>query len=601
MNIDDSTKIKKSEPLSFFKLSLLSVIIGVVAGFGAVIFRAMVAFVHNLMFTGKLSISYNAGIHTPTSIWGPLVVFVPVAGALGVAFLVKRYAPETKGTGVPEVIDAIYYKKGIVQPFKAAVKSLASALSLGSGASVGREGPIIQIGSAFGSTIGQFIPMSAWQRITLVAAGAGGGIAATFNTPVGGMLFATEIMLHEVSVRTLVPVAIASATGAYIGQNFFSAHPAFEVPFLKDFSVHIANPWVLISYIGLGILAGLFSAISIKTIYSFEDFFDKHIKGNYYTRHALGMFIVGIIMYIMMRIWGQYYVEGIGYATIQDILTGRLSILYLLVLLAVVKTLVVSISLGSGASGGIFSPHLYIGAALGGAYGIFLSRLFPGLPFSAPAFAVAGMAGLISGSTGAAIAAIIMIFEMTLDYNALIPMTITVAVSYGIRRLFVEETVYTLKIVRRGHSLPKSLQTNYYLLKHARNVMETNFLIIPASRSQNEFAQMVAGNAEISHFLVEEAGKISGYLTRDAALAAFTGRNTSDTVGEMARTDFFAITGESNLSHVVDGLRDRKASLVLVTRDQETATAESTSGFITKEDIVDSMESDFEIFSGQTE
>lgn len=595
--MNDSTSAKKIKSISFFVLSLLSIVIGAAAGFGAVIFRAMVAFAHNLMFTGKLSLTYDASIHTPPSIWGVFVILVPVAGAAGVAYLVKKFAPETKGTGVPEVIDSIYYNKGIVSPFKAGIKSVASALSLGSGASVGREGPIIQIGSAFGSMIGQILPMSAWQRITLVAAGAGGGIAATFNTPVGGMLFATEIMLHEVSVRTLVPVAISSATGAYIGQNFFSAHPAFEVPFFKEFSIHIANPWVLISYIGLGVIAGLFSAVSIKTIYSFEDFFDKHIPGNYFSRHMFGMLIVGVIMYFMMRIWGQYYVEGVGYATIQDVLTGKLSVLYLLVLLAFLKTLVLSLSLGSGASGGVFSPHLYIGATIGGAYGIFLGHLFPNLPFSAPAFAVAGMAGVIGGSTGAAIAAIIMIFEMTVDYSALIPMTITVAVSYGVRRYFVEETIYTLKLVRRGRFMPKALQTNFYLLKQAKKVMKTNFSIIEAAVSLNDFAHLVSSHRNITHFLVEDEGKIAGYLTRDAALEVYRKNGNSGTIPALMREDYLAISGDRPLSDIVEGLRSSKASIVLVTTENGPATAGNVSGFITKDLIVDSMEDDLALFS----
>lgn len=593
----DSTSAKQIKSLSFVILALLSIVIGAAAGFGAVSFRAMVAFVHNLMFTGKLSLTYDASIHTPPSIWGAFVILVPVVGAAGVAFLVNKYAPETKGTGVPEVIDSIYYNKGIVSLFKAAIKSVASALSLGSGASVGREGPIIQIGSAFGSMIGQILPMSAWQRITLVAAGAGGGIAATFNTPVGGMLFATEVMLHEVSVRTLVPVAISSAAGAYIGQNFFSAHPAFEVPFFKEFTIHIANPWVLISYIGLGVIAGLFSAVSIKTIYSFEDFFDKHVPGNYFTRHMLGMLIVGVIIYFMMRIWGQYYLEGVGYATIQDVLSGKLSILYLLILLAFLKLLVLSLSLGSGASGGVFSPHLYIGASIGGAYGIFLGHLFPNLPFSAPAFAVAGMAGVVGGSTGAAIAAIIMIFEMTVDYNAIIPMTITVAVSYGVRRYFVEETVYTLKIVRRGRLMPKALQTNFYLLKQAKKAMKTNFSIIHATIGINDFAHLVSAHSGITHFLVEDKGEIAGYLTRDAALEVYRRNSSTDAISALMRKDYLAIAGDRPLSDVVDGLRSVKASIVLVTTENDTATAGNVSGFITKDLIVDSMVDDLALFT----
>ena len=174
-------------PLRF---SILAVIVGIVAGLGAVIFRGLIAGFHNSLLLGRFSLEYDANVHTPSSPWGPLVVLVPVIGAVGVAFLVKTFAPEAKGHGVPEVMDAIYYGGAKIRPVVALVKSLASALSIGSGGSVGGEGPIIQIGASFGSTVGQILRLPPWQRITLIAGGAGGGIAATFNTPVGGVLFA---------------------------------------------------------------------------------------------------------------------------------------------------------------------------------------------------------------------------------------------------------------------------------------------------------------------------------------------------------------------------------------------------------------------------
>src|SRR5271169_820655 len=193
------------KPTPAWALVLASLAVGVVAGFGAVLFRALIGGFHNLLFLGRFSLDYDANVHTAASLWGAWVIGVPVLGAVGVAWLVKTFAPEAKGHGVPEVLDAIYYHDGKIRPIVAAVKSLASALSIGSGGSVGREGPIIQIGSTFGSVLGQYIPMAVWQRITLIAAGTGAGIAATFNTPIGGLLFAVELILPEVSVRTLVP------------------------------------------------------------------------------------------------------------------------------------------------------------------------------------------------------------------------------------------------------------------------------------------------------------------------------------------------------------------------------------------------------------
>jgi CIC family chloride channel protein len=442
-----------------FNLGLLTIIVGAIAGMGAVVFRGLIAVIHNLMFLHKFSVFYDANVHTPASPWGAFVILIPIIGALGVVFLVKNFAPEAKGHGVPEVIDAIYYSKGIIRPIVAVIKSLASALSIGSGGAVGREGPIIQIGASFGSTLGQLLKITAWQRVTLIAAGAGGGIAATFNTPIGGILFALEIMMFEISVRTLVPVSIATVTATYIGQLFFGAHPSFVVPGLETPYYNVASPWGLLPYFGLGAIMGLVSVAYIKSIYGMEDFFEKHIKSSYYLRHVVGMMVVGLMMYIMYRAFGHYYIEGVGYSTVQDVLDGHLSIVLLLLLLFALKLLAVSMTLGSGASGGIFSPGLFMGATLGGAYGIAINAIFPGLGVSPPAFAVAGMAGVIGGSTGAAMTAIVMIFEMTRDYTVIIPMTITVAVSYAIRKRFMESTIYTEKLVRRGHFKPGDLQT----------------------------------------------------------------------------------------------------------------------------------------------
>ena len=182
------------------RLSVLGVLVGLITG--AVLFRDLIGLLHNLAFEGRFAIAYDANLFTPPSPWGPFIILIPVVGALCVTFLTVNFAPEAEGHGVPEVMDAIYYQEGVIRPIVAIIKSLASAISIGTGAAVGREGPIIQIGSSLASTLGQIFPMPAWQRITLVAAGAGAGIAATFNTPIGGVMFAVELMLPEVSART---------------------------------------------------------------------------------------------------------------------------------------------------------------------------------------------------------------------------------------------------------------------------------------------------------------------------------------------------------------------------------------------------------------
>src|SRR5579863_10615289 len=248
---------EESRQLPLAQLCLLALGLGVVTGLGAVVFRDLIGLIHNLLFTGHALIHYDANVFTAPAPWGPLVILVPVLGAVGVTFLVTQFAPEAKGHGVPEVMDAIFYKGGIIRPVVALVKSLASAIAIGSGSSVGWEGPIIQIGSALGSTLGQIIRMPSGQRIALVAAGAGAGIASTFNTPIGGVMFAIELMMPEVSVDTFLPVAIATGTATFVGRWALGDTPAFLVPQIEAMTPHANTAALLILYAALGAVTGI--------------------------------------------------------------------------------------------------------------------------------------------------------------------------------------------------------------------------------------------------------------------------------------------------------------------------------------------------------
>jgi CIC family chloride channel protein len=584
-----STDSAAPQPLGSVTFAFLSILVGIVAGLGAVVFRAMIAIFHNLFFLGQFSLVYDTNSHTPDGPWGPAVILVPVLGAALVAYLVKNYAPEAKGHGVPEVMDAIYYNRGRIRPIVAAAKSLASAISIGSGGSVGREGPIIQIGSSFGSTLGQIIRMPHWQRIVLIAGGAGGGIAATFNTPVGGILFAIEIMMNEISVRTLVPVAISTATATYIGRLIFGPTPSFVIPRFETPFFHVTEPLVLLSYVGLGLLMGLVSAVFIRSIYAFEDFFENRIGGSYYRRHLLGMLIVGIMIYVTAKFYGHYFIQGVGYGTIQDVLSGVQYSVALLLLLAILKLVATSLTLGSGASGGIFSPALFLGATVGGAYGLLLDQLFPSFSISAPAFAVAGMAAAVGGATGAAVTAIVMIFEMTLDYNVIIPMTITVAIAYGVRKVLCEESIYTLKNVRRGHPMPEALHTNLHFLRRAFRIMESNFGRVDAKTSLDDFAKLVVRKPDIGLYLVIHDHSIFGVVPREAAIGALNHVGEHLTLRDIARTDFVVVDKNCRVHRVISDMRIQGASIALVKRADADDEAESIVGMITKAQISDAV------------
>ncbi len=585
-----------TRPLGPLRHFAWSVVVGVVGALAAVVFRGLIALFHNLLFLGHWSVLYDANVHTPASPWGPWVILVPVLGALGVAFVVGNFAPEAKGHGVPEVIDAIYYNKGVIRPVVALVKSLASALSIGSGGSVGREGPIIQIGASFASTLAQALRVPLWQRITLIASGAGAGIAATFNTPIGGVLFGVEIMLREISARTLVPVVIATATAAYIGQLIFGSQPSFVIPALETSFFHPAQPLVLLLYPGLGALAGLASVAYIRSIYAFEDFFDRRIPGNYYSRHVLGMFLVGVIMYILKVSKGHYYVEGVGYATLQDVLSGQVS-WFLLVLFAL-KLLTTSLTLGSGASGGVFSPALFLGATLGGAYGLTARQLFPGLAPDPAAFAVAGMAGVVGGSTGAALAAIVMIFEMTLDYTAIIPMTIVVALSYGVRTLLQPKSIYTLKLARRGHAIPAMLQTHIASLRRAEEVMDTRFVVLAASDTTDNLMQRAVERPDVFHFLVEAPEGLLGVLTRDAALRSPGGQERPRPLADLADRKLLAVCAETPLHDVMLRAGAAGVDIVLVAEGPTALFGRDVRGVIAKSRIADVIIEELSMFSG---
>ena len=588
--------VVRGKPVGLLVLNLLAILIGLVAGLGAVAFRGLIAVFHNLLFLGQFSFTYNANVHTPPSPWGFLVILVPVVGAAGVAFLVGKFAPEAKGHGVPEVMDAIYYNNGIIRPVVAVIKSLASALSIGSGGSIGREGPIIQIGSSFGSTMGQLIRMPPWQRITLIAAGAGAGIAATFNTPIGGVLFAAEIMLHEVSARTLIPLAISTATATYVGRLFFGPYPSFVIPALETPYFHVANPWLLLSFVGLGILLGVVSAAYIKSIYAFEDFFEQRVRGNYYTRHMTGMLLVGIIMYLLMVKWGHYYIEGVGYSTVQDVLTGALATFHVLLLLFVLKLLVTSLTLGSGASGGIFSPSLFMGATLGAAYGLALHWCFPGMAKDVSGFAVAGMAGVVGGATGAAMAAIVMIFEMTLDYNVIIPVTITVALSYGIRKFLCPESIYTLKLTRRGHHIPSALHANLSHVKHVKDIMQSTITVLPASSTLDALATTVLEHPKQSHFVVHDGDRIVGLVGREAALGALDQSHVAKTLGQVANTQFVVVPPDAMLADLLGKMYTQGASIAIVAASTQAPSITDIQGIVTEHETADAMIRSVDLF-----
>jgi chloride channel protein, CIC family len=573
-------------PLS--QLSLIALLVGVITGLGAVGFRDLIGLIHNLAFSGRLSFTYDANVFTGAAPWGALVILIPVLGGVAVTFLVSNFAPEAKGHGVPEVMDAIYFRGGVIRPVVAVVKSLASAIAIGTGSSVGREGPIIQIGSALGSTIGQIVRMPVGQRIVLVAAGAGAGIAATFNTPIGGVMFAIELMLPEVGVSSFLPVAIATGAATFIGRWFIGDAPAFHVPALAPMTDNAGAILILVLYAALGGVTGAAAAGFIRGLHLVEDLFDK--IGPRYLRHMLGMLLVGLLMYGLFLGFGQYFVDGVGYATVQAILTGNLGVYWFLALLCVAKALATSLSLGSGSSGGIFSPSLFMGATLGGAFAAGLNAVGLPLHLSVPAFAMVGMGAMVGGGTGAVMTAVVMIFEMTLSYDIIMPMIVAVAMSVGARRVLSRETIYTLKLVRRGQDIPKVRHANMFLVRRAREVMDPDVLVLPAEMSFDDFLREHETEGRLRHVVVTDKGRIFGVIRVNTGLRrGLSSAHTGVTLGEVASRDFTIVDDNAIAFDVIDRIWRKRAIMAVVVRGRGVPHGADVVGVITKEHVADSV------------
>ena len=581
-------KLRRPLRLGLLRLSLLAIVVGIITGFGAVAFRALIGLIHNIAFLGSFSIEYDASVFTPPSPWGAFIILVPVIGGLIVTFLITNFAPEARGHGVPEVMDAIYYRQGVVRPVVALIKSLASALSIGTGAAVGREGPIIQIGAALGSTLGQVIRMAPWQRITLVAAGAGAGIAATFNTPIGGVMFAIELMMPELSARTFLPVALATGTATFIGRIFFGIHPAFAIPNALLASQAPASLTVLLLYALLGALIGLAAAGFVRGL-SFAEYVFELIK-NPYLRNAIGMLIIGALIYALLVGGGHYYVEGVGYSSIQAILTGNLGIPALLLLLFAAKLCATSVSLGSGASGGIFSPSLFMGATIGGAFGILVNAVMPVAEFGVTTCAIIGMAAMVGGGTGAAMTAVTMIFEMTRDYDLVMPSIIAVALAIGVRRLLSQENIYTIKLVGRGHFVPKALHANMFLVRRARDVVERNITILPADADFDAFLRQHATEGGFRHVVVTRGNHIAGVVRVNTSLRRGVEQAYSGVrLGDVAQRNFTIAREADIMFDVVQRMTRRDAAMAVVVKDRGRGRPSEIIGVISKEHIANSV------------
>jgi H+/Cl- antiporter ClcA len=343
--------------------------------------------------------------------------------------------------------------------------------------------------------------------------------------------------------------------------------PAFIVPHLAPLSVDATSGITLCLYALLGAITGVAAAGFVRGLHLLEDLFDK-IKERY-TRHILGMLLVGVLMYALQRRFGQYYVEGVGYATVQAILLGQLAGTGLLFLLFLCKLLATTLSLGSGSSGGIFSPSLFMGATIGGAFAAALSALHLPLAVNVPSFAMVGMGAMVGGGTGAVMTAVAMIFEMTRDYDIVLPMILAVAFSVGVRRVLSRENIYTLKLYRRGHVIPKALHANMFLVRPAREVMDTDVVLAPNTTTFDSFLARSDHGGRMRHVVVTEDNHILGVLRVNTALRTVSeGAQSGVTLGDLASRDFTIVREDDIIFDVIQRIWRRRAGMALVVRSR---------------------------------
>jgi CIC family chloride channel protein len=469
--------------------------IGVLGGYGAIAFRTLISLTHRVFFTTS---EYSLDFLQALPWWQRLAM--PSVGGLAVGLIVTRLAPEVKGSGIPEVMEAVARRGGAIRVRVLLTKALAAALTIGSGGSAGREGPIVHIGSAIGSAVGQLLEVSARRLRTFVACGAAAAIAATFNAPIAGALFAIEIVLGDLAVGSLSPIVISSVVATVISRHHLGDFPAFVVPAYES-----RHPFELLLYAALGLLAGLAAAGFIRLLYGIGDGFDRAAVPPW-LKPAIGGLAVGVI-----SLWLPH-VYGVGYETINAALWGRASGLLLLVLV-LGKAIATSLTLGSGGSGGIFAPSLFMGATLGAMWGHVVHDLFPQWTAAPGAYALVGMGAMVSATTHAPITAILVIFELTNDYRIIPPLMVACVIGILVSGLLHRESVYTAKLARRGVRLAHGKDVNLLRSIRVHEVMDTEPPTVPAALPFAELVPRLLAGQHTGLFVVDDDGLLVGAVS----------------------------------------------------------------------------------------
>jgi CIC family chloride channel protein len=423
-------------------LVTLALVIGAGAGGGAIVFRWLITTFTRIM-SGHADYS-DAG-HAPNPIVPGLgmwfVLAAPVVAGLVYGPLVQRFAPEARGHGVPEVMAAVAERGGRIPPQVTVVKAVASALCIGGGGSVGREGPIVQIGSAWGSTLGRITRVAEHRLRVLVACGAAGGIAATFNAPIAGPFFAMELILRDFAAESFGAVVLSSVAASVIGRAAFGNHPFLDLP-----AFALRSGWEYLLFALLGVVIGAVGVVFSRVLYWIEDACDWLWRGPEWLRPAVGGVFLGGLLLLLPQMY------GVGYPVLDHAVAGQYVLWFLLVLM-LGKMVATSLTIGIGGSGGVFAPSLFIGATGGTAFGILVHDLAPAVTAAPGMYGLIGMGAAFAGATRAAITAVIILFELTGEYTIILPLMLAVVAATVVSSVLSKQTIYTLKLTRRGVDL----------------------------------------------------------------------------------------------------------------------------------------------------
>ena len=503
--------------------------------------------------------------------YNPLLLILPVLGGLIIGPITMRFAPETAGAGIPELMEAVALRKGRLRKRMAVLKILASSVTIGSGGSAGREGPIAQIGGAIGSFLGRILKLQPHDVRLLVVCGVAAGIAGTYNAPLGGALFGIEILLRGIDLIRVVPVMLSSVIGADVAALFLGKSSNFQAAGLAAWV-----PLDLLFYLFLGMLFGIVSVLWVKFFYAVNTGFTK-LKLFPSLKPALGGLITGILIVLLPG----YGIQGVGYGGLNLALAGKIG-LGLLILLAVVKMVATAATIGSGGSGGIFAPTLYIGGMLGAALGMGFQWAFPTLVHQPLKYALAGMAALFAGSTLAPLNIMIMIPEITGDFGLLPPIMAASVSSFLVAWLLLRgSSIYTLKLQKRGTDLKMGKSFNLDFIK-VEQIMNRD--VIPADfDAPLASLETLAAKYDLAGYPVEKQGDLVGWVTLRDFVKTPAHRRNRLKVGDIASRDPVAAYPEETLHAALEKMEENRIDILpVVLRDRP----QQILGVIGREDIL---------------